>query len=35
MECPKFSIVVPVWHEGKKINDLIEHLNRFGFREKL
>jgi rSAM/selenodomain-associated transferase 2 len=25
----KFSIVVPVFHEGERINDLIEHLNHF------
>ena len=28
MECPKFSIVVPVLHEGTRINDLIGHLHR-------
>ena len=28
MNSVKFSIIVPVFHEGKRINDLIEHLNR-------
>ena len=28
MSEPKFSIIVPVLHEGARINSLIEHLNR-------
>ncbi len=28
MNSIKFSIIVPVFHEGERINDLIEHLNR-------
>jgi rSAM/selenodomain-associated transferase 2 len=28
MTYPKFSFIVPVLHEGEKINELIEHLNR-------
>jgi len=27
MKYPKFSIIVPVFHEGNRINDLIDHLN--------
>jgi len=28
MNCIKFSIIVPVFHEGERINDLIEYVNR-------
>jgi len=33
MKYPKFSIIVPVFHEGNRINDLIEHLNSLDSKE--
>ena len=28
MDRPKFSIIIPVLHEGERINDLIGHLRQ-------
>ena len=33
MKYPKFSIIVPVFHEGNRINDLIDHLNSLDSKE--
>ncbi len=33
MKYPKFSIIVPVFHEGNRINHLIEHLNHLDLKK--
>jgi len=33
MKYAKFSIIVPVFHEGNRINDLIDHLNSLDSKE--
>ena len=35
MNSVEFSIIVPVFHEGDRINDLIEHLNRLDLDKNL